>query len=169
MAQQGRIDASPNEACQVEIEVGRVPRPPPAAGLKANAADMTARMLIPTTIGTLPRRSALALLTLFFVPGTAQAILLTVVPLEALHLLGSARAVTLLYIGAGLIAVVGRFSIPFLVGAIGRRSVFTLGTLSLAASSFLFALNNVPFLACGLVFSTFAFACLEITSQLYCA
>jgi ACDE family multidrug resistance protein len=125
------------------------------------------RAMIPTTIGTVPRRSALALLSLFFVPSTAQAILLTVVPLEALRLLGSARAVTLLYIGAGLIAVAGRFSIPFLVGTIGRRSVFTLGTLSLALSSILFALNNVPFLACGLVFSTFAFACLEITSQLY--
>jgi MFS family permease len=89
------------------------------------------------------------------------------VPLEALHLLGAARAVTLLYVVAGLIAVVGRFSIPFLVGSIGRRSVFNLGTLSLGASSVLFALNDVPFLACGLVISTFAFACIEITGQLY--
>jgi MFS transporter, ACDE family, multidrug resistance protein len=128
---------------------------------------MLGRAIIPATIGTVPRRTALALLSLFFVPSAAQAILLTVVPLEALRLMGSARAVTLLYIGAGLIAVAGRFSIPFLAGTIGRRSVFTLGTLSLAASSILFALNNVPFLACGLVFSTFAFACLEITSQLY--
>ena len=109
----------------------------------------------------------MSLLSLFFVPSAAQAILLTVVPLEALHLLGAARAVTLLYVGAGLIAVGGRFSIPFLIGSIGRRSVFTLGTLSLAASSVLFALDKVLFLACGLVLSMFAFACLEITSQLY--
>jgi MFS transporter, ACDE family, multidrug resistance protein len=128
---------------------------------------MIGRAMLPATIGTVPRRNALVLLSLFFVPGAAQAILLTVVPLEALHLLGAARAVTLLYAGAGTIAVAGRFSIPFLVGAIGRRSVFTLGTLSLAASSIFFALNEVPFLACGLVLSTFAFACLEITSQLY--
>src|ERR1700722_9633361 len=128
---------------------------------------MIGRPIIPATIGTLQRRSALALLSLFIVPSTAQAILLTVVPLEALHLLGAARTVTLLYVGAGLIAVVGRFSIPFLVGAIGRRSVLTLGTLSRASSSILFALNGVFFLACGLVFSTFAFACIEITSQLY--
>lgn len=128
---------------------------------------MIGRAIIPATIGTLPRRRAMALLSLFVVPGAAQAILLTVVPLEALHLLGAARTVTLLYVGAGLIAVAGRFSIPFLVGAIGRRSVFTLGALSLAGSSILFALNDVPFLACGLVLSTFAFACTEITSQLY--
>jgi len=128
---------------------------------------MIGRAMLPTTIGALPRRRAISLLSLFFVPSAAQAILLTVVPLEALHLLGAARAVTLLYVGAGLIAVGGRFSIPFLIGSIGRRSVFTLGTLSLAASSVLFALDKVLFLACGLVLSMFAFACLEITSQLY--
>ena len=48
---------------------------------------MIARAAIPATIGTLPRREALAFLSLFFVPGVAQAILLTVVPLEALYLL----------------------------------------------------------------------------------
>ncbi len=153
-AHQWRIDAPPDEACPLGT---RLP----------NSSAMIGRAIVPGTIGTVPRRSALALLSLFFVPSAAQAILLTVVPLEALHLLGSARAVTLLYGGAGLVAVAGRFSIPFLVGSIGRRSVFTLGTLSLAASSILFALNGVPFLACGLVVSTFAFACTEITSQLY--
>jgi ACDE family multidrug resistance protein len=150
----GRMDASPEEACLFGAD-------------SPNPAAMIGRPMLPTTIGALPRRRAMSLLSLFFVPSAAQAILLTVVPLEALHLLGAARAVTLLYVGAGLIAVVGRFSIPFLVGSIGRQSVFTLGTLSLAASSILFSLNKVPFLACGLVLSTFAFACLEITSQLY--
>ena len=128
---------------------------------------MIARAAIPATIGTLPRREALAFLSLFFVPGVGQAILLTVVPLEALYLLDSARAVTLLYVGTGLVAVAGRFSIPYLVRLLRRRFVFTLGTLSLAASSILLAFNQVPALAAGLVLSTFAFACIEITSQLY--
>ena len=128
---------------------------------------MIARAVIPATIGTLPRREALAFLSLFFVPGVAQAILLTVVPLQALYLLDSARAVTLLYVGTGLVAVAGRFSIPYLVKLLRRRFVFTLGALSLAASSVLLAFNQVPALAAGLVLSTFAFACIEITSQLY--
>ena len=88
-------------------------------------------------------------------------------PLEALHLLGTAQAVTLLYVGTGLVAVFGRFSIPYLVRLVRRRLVFTLGTLSLASSSVLLASNQVPALAAGLVLSTFAFACIEITSQLY--
>jgi MFS family permease len=128
---------------------------------------MIGRAFIPTTIATLPRGDALAFLSLFFVPGVGQAILLTVVPLEALHLLGNARAVTLLYVGTGLVAVTGRFSIPYLVRLIRRRFVFTLGTLSLAVSGILMAFNQVPALAAGLVISTFAFACIEITSQLY--
>ena len=49
------------------------------------------------TAGTLPRRKAMAFLSLFFVPAVAQAILLTVVLLEALDLVGDARAVTLCF------------------------------------------------------------------------
>jgi hypothetical protein len=61
---------------------------------------MTAvRVIAASGIGVLPRWRTLSLLSLFFIPSAAQAILLTVVPLEALHLLGAARAVTLLYIG----------------------------------------------------------------------
>jgi MFS family permease len=120
-----------------------------------------------STIGALPRRKAMAYLSLFFVPAVAQAILLTVVPLEALNLLGGARAVTLLYVAAGLVAVAGRFCIPFLVRLIKRRFVFTLGALSLAASAVLMAADRLPALAVGLALSTFAFACIEVTSQLY--
>jgi hypothetical protein len=75
--------------------------------------------------------------------------------------------VTLLYVATGLVAVFGRFSIPYLVRLIRRRFVFTLGTLSLVISSILFAFDEVPALAGGLILSTFAFACIEITSQLY--
>ena len=59
-----------------------------------------------------PRRRAPAFLGLFLVPSLGQSILLTVVPLEALRLLGTARTVTLLYIVAGLAAVMARLSIP---------------------------------------------------------
>jgi MFS family permease len=128
---------------------------------------MLSRPFIPATIATLPRRQAASFLALFFVPGVAQAILLTVVPLEALNLLGNARTVTLVYVATGLVTVAGRFSIPVLVRLIQRRFVFTLGTLSLVASSTLLAADRVPAFAAGLILSTFAFACIEITSQLY--
>jgi undecaprenyl pyrophosphate phosphatase UppP len=83
---------------------------------------MIIRSTIPATFGALPRNKAIVFLSLVFVPGVAQAILLTVVPLEALKLLASARAVTLLYVATGLVAVFGRFSIPYLVRLIRRHS-----------------------------------------------
>jgi MFS family permease len=122
---------------------------------------------LPLTIGTLPARKAMVFLSLFFAPAAAQAILLTVVPLEALHLLGGARAVTLLYLVAGLAAVAGRFCIPMLVHLFQRRMVFTLGALLLAVSAALQAMGVVWALAVGLALATFAFACIEITSTLY--
>jgi MFS transporter, ACDE family, multidrug resistance protein len=128
---------------------------------------MSARIAVPTAVGALPRRQAQAFLSLFFVPSVAQAVLLTVVPLEALHLLGTARRVTFLYVAAGLVTVAGRFSIPLLVRLIRRRFVFTLGTICLASAGALLAVNKVPTLAAGLVLSAFGFACIEITSQLY--
>jgi MFS family permease len=119
------------------------------------------------TIGGLPRRKAMAFLSLFFVPAVAQAILLTVVPLEALQLVGDARAVTLLYVSAGCVAVAGRFSIPFLVRLLTRRFVFSLGALSMAISAALMAAGWLPAFAVGLPLSILAFGCVEITSQLY--
>lgn len=128
---------------------------------------MSARISVPAAIGVLPRRQALSFLSLFFVPSVAQAMLLTVVPLEALQLLGTARRVTFLYVAVGLVTVAGRFTIPLLVRLIRRRFVFTLGTICLASAGALLAVNKIPTLAVGLVLSTFGFACIEITSQLY--
>ena len=124
-------------------------------------------MILPRTLGGLPRRQGLAFLSLFFFPSVAQTILLTVLPLGALRLTGSPRAVTLLYAGAGIAAVIGRFSIPFLVQLLGRRVVFALGALSLLVSNTLFATDMLPAFAIGIALNAVAFGCVEITSQLY--
>lgn len=114
-----------------------------------------------------PCRRTPAFLGLFIVPSVAQSILLTVVPLEALRLLATARAVTLLYVAAGLAAVVARLSIPLLVQLIRRRLVLSLGALLLIVGSSLLASGGVLGFACGLALNSFAFACVEIASNLY--
>ncbi len=125
------------------------------------------RVLLPRTIAGLPARQGAAFLSLFFFPSVAQAVLLTVLPLGALHLLGTAQAVTLLYAMTGIAAVAGRFSIPFLVRQLGRRRVFAVGALALAASGVLFAIDILPAFAAGLILNAVGIACLDITSQLY--
>jgi MFS transporter, ACDE family, multidrug resistance protein len=121
----------------------------------------------PAAAGAASRRMILIFLGLFIVPGVAQSVLLTVVPLEALRLLGTARAVTLLYVVAGLAALIGRLSIPLLVQQIQRRFVFSLGASLLVVSAALLASGGPTTFACGLALSSFAFACIEITSNLY--
>jgi len=121
----------------------------------------------PLWIGALTRRKAAVFASLFFLSAVAQTILLTVVPLEALRLLGNARAVSLLYLGISLAGVAGRLGIPWLTRLIRRRWVFTLGTLSLVAAAALLATETLLGLVPGLALTTFAFACLEITSNLY--
>ncbi len=113
------------------------------------------------------RRTKPAFLGLFVLPSVAQSVLLTVVPLAALRLLGTARAVTLLYIAAGLAAVVARLSIPLLVQLIRRRFVLSLGALLLIIGSLLLTSGDILAFACGLALNSFAFACIEITSNLY--
>src|ERR1700722_1186751 len=114
-----------------------------------------------------PCRRTPAFLGLFIVPSVAQSILLTVVPLEALRLLATARAVTLLYAAAGLAGVVARLSIPLLMQLIRRRLVLSLGALLLIVGSLLLASGGVLGFACGLALNSFAFACVEIASNLY--
>ena len=115
----------------------------------------------------MPRGRMASFLGLFIVPGIAQSVLLTVIPLEALRLLGTARAVTLLYVAAGLAAVIGRLSIPLLVQLIQRRLVFSLGASLLAISAALLAIRSPMGFGFGLALSSFAFACIEVTSNLY--
>jgi MFS family permease len=113
------------------------------------------------------RRRKVGFLGLFVLPSVTQSVLLTVVPLEALRLLGTARAVTLLYITAGLAAVLARLCIPLLVRLIRRRFVLSLGAVVLIVGTSLLTSGDILIFACGLAFTSFAFACIEITSNLY--
>ncbi|MFI4988299.1 MAG: MFS transporter, partial [Alphaproteobacteria bacterium] len=115
----------------------------------------------------LARRKAVLFASLFILLAVAQTILLTVVPLEALRLLGNARAVSLLYLGVSLAGLLGRLGIPWLAQAIRRRFVFTLGTLLVVVSAALLAAESLGGLILGLALMTFAYACVEVTLSLY--
>src|SRR5579875_151787 len=118
-------------------------------------------------IEALARRKAIAFASLFFLLAVAQTILLTVVPLKALALLGTARAVSVLYLAMSMAGLAGRLGIPWLNRLIRRRWVFSLGSLGFAAGALLLDIASLPALVVGLFLTTFAFACLEITLNLY--
>ena len=71
---------------------------------------------------------------------------------------------TLLYITAGLAAVLARLSIPLLVRLIRRRFVLSLGAFVLIVGTSLLTSDDdirLMIFVCGLAFTSFAFACIE--------
>jgi MFS transporter, ACDE family, multidrug resistance protein len=104
---------------------------------------------------------------LFVLISIPQTILLTVVPLEAHGLLGEASRVSILYFGVGIFGLVGRLCIPMLTHLLRRRWVFTIGGGFLIVGAALYATQSIPGLVIGLACTVFAYACLEITLNLY--
>ena len=105
--------------------------------------------------------------TLFALESCARALLSTVITLQALHLLGSARDVSLLFAMVGMTGLVASFSIPLLIRHQSRRRVYTLGALLLIAAAIAFATVSVPGQVAGMLFRVYGTACLNITLSLY--
>ena len=118
-------------------------------------------------IAALAERKAAVFAGLFFLSAVAQTILLTVVPLEALRLLGNVRAVSLAYFFVGIAGLLGRLGIPWLARLIRRRFVFTLGTILIGLAAWLLASETTAGFLIGLTLNIFALACVEVTLNLY--
>jgi MFS transporter, ACDE family, multidrug resistance protein len=112
-------------------------------------------------------RETLLFAVLFLLLSVPQTILLTVVPLQAHALLGSATLVSLLYFGIGVFGLSARLAIPSLTHLVRRRWVFTLGAALLLIATALYAWDTAPALVLGLACTVFGYACLEITLNLY--
>ena len=89
---------------------------------------------LPVWLGSVKRPRAKTFAALFALSIVSRALLITVIPLNANAILGSAQRVSLLYFGVSIVALLGSFSIPWLVHKIRRRRVFTLGCLATVAA-----------------------------------
>lgn len=105
--------------------------------------------------------------TCSFLAGLAQTVVMTVLPVEAFRLMGSARGVSLVYLAAGLAGFGARLAIPSLVWMIGRPGVLMLGVGSLCLSGGALMTRTLPALPPGLFLNFFAFACFDIVINLY--
>ncbi len=143
---------------------GYSPRP---AIERRSASPMLRPQSAPLWQPLLDSREVPIFAALFLLLSVPQTILLTVVPLAAHRLLGTAGLVSVLYFGIGVFGLAGRLAIPWLTHWLRRRWVFTLGGASLVLACTLFALGTVPTLILGLAASVFAYACLEIMLNLY--
>jgi len=93
----------------------------------------------PIWIRRLGTPGAEAFAILFALESFARAILATVVPLEALELLGRGDRVSLLFFLVSAIGLCGSFAVPWFVRRTARRWVYTAGALLLVAACVSFA------------------------------
>ncbi len=112
-------------------------------------------------------RENLLFAVLFLLVAVPQTILLTVVPLQALLLLGGAGKVSILYFAIGAFGLASRLAIPSLTHLFRRRWVFTLGAACLVLACGLYATYTISALVIALACTVFAYACLEIVLHLY--
>jgi MFS family permease len=113
------------------------------------------------------RPGASVFATLYAFESYARALLATVITLQALHLLGNARDVSLLFSAVGLTGLVASFSIPVLIRRMTRRWVYTLGTMLLLCAALALATGSISGQVLGMLCRVYGTACLNIALSLY--
>lgn len=104
---------------------------------------------------------------LFAIESLARATMATVLPLEALELLGDAQRVSTLFFVVGVASVLGALSVPLLVRLTARRWVYSAAAVVLLLSSALIALDGLTSLVFGMVFRVLGVVGLTICINLY--
>lgn len=104
---------------------------------------------------------------LFAIGAFTRAILVTVIPLQALAQFGDAQKVSVFFFGVGTVALAGSMAIPYLVHLLRPRWVFTLGSACLLVSTVLLASGTLTGLITGMALYVFGIACAEVALTLY--
>ena len=110
---------------------------------------------------------ALAFAVLYTLHSFAQATTMTIIPLEALRLLGNARDVSVLFFVIAWTAFGARFAIPPLIRRFRRRRVLAAGALLAMAAPMLIGTGGLAGLIGGAVLRGFGGACVNINLNLY--
>lgn len=113
------------------------------------------------------RPGAKVFATLFAVESCARALLSTVITVQALHLLGNARDVSLLFAMVGVVGLTASFSIPTLIRWQSRSRVYTLGAVMILGAAIAFATVDIVGQVVGMLLRVYGVACLNITLSLY--
>lgn len=104
---------------------------------------------------------------MFLLDSLARALMVSIIPIEAYHLLRSERDVSVLYLVVGAAGLVATLSIPSLMKRVRRRWIYTLGCGALIAMGALIATASLAGLATGMWLRVFGTAALYTTLNLY--
>ncbi len=125
------------------------------------------RIYFPVLLRNLDRDQAGTFVTLFTLEAATRALMITIVPLEAYRLVGSALVVSLIYfVTSGLGLVVSIF-LPTIIHRLTRRWTLTVGSLCYIASAVLYMVGDAVTLVAGLALQVVAVAILDVAINLY--
>jgi ACDE family multidrug resistance protein len=118
-------------------------------------------------IDAVGKPTAATFVILFSLVGFTRALLITIIPLNALAWLGSAQKVSVLFFTVSLVGVVASLGVPWLVHKIRRRNVFALGIVLTVVSCGLMATGGGGGIVTGMLANVLAITALEIALNLY--
>jgi MFS family permease len=121
----------------------------------------------PVARATTPGPGAFAFAILYTLHSFTQATTMTIIPLEALRLLGNARDVSVLFFVIAWAAFAARFVIPLLIRRFRRRRILTTGALLVMAAPLLIGTGGLLGLVAGALLRGFGGACVNINLNLY--
>ncbi|MGH6720071.1 MAG: MFS transporter [Alphaproteobacteria bacterium] len=114
-----------------------------------------------------PGPGAFAFAILYTLHSFTQATTMTIIPLEALRLLGNARDVSVLFFVIAWAAFAARFVIPLLIRRFRRRRILSAGVLLVMTAPILIGTGGLAGLIAGSVLRGFGGACVNINLNLY--
>ena len=104
---------------------------------------------------------------LFFVQTLSRGILLSVIPLQALSLLGDAQRISTLFFAVSIGGIFAALGMPIVIQRIGNYRSFLVGSMALLISAALLSVENPIYFSIGLFIHVFSIAAIEVSLTLY--
>ena len=112
-------------------------------------------------------RWSTAFAALFFISTFARGILISVLPLQALELLGDAQAVSVMYFVVAAFGIVSSISVPTLLYRLGGDATFLIGALFMVLSATLLTSSIAGIFVVGMFCHFFAIAATDVAMNFY--
>ena len=103
----------------------------------------------------------------FFIQTLSRGLLLSVIPLQALHVMGDAQATSVLFFAVSIGGIAAALVVPLMVRWIGNYRTYLLSCTAMGASLILLASQNTWIFASGLLLHLLGIAAAEVTLSLY--
>ena len=112
-------------------------------------------------------RWPIAFAGLFFFATFSRAVLVSVLPLQAHELLGSAQAVSVLYFFAAALGIATSISVPVLLQRLGASRTFYTGVLAMLVSTALLGSGASPLFIAGIAIHFMSIAVMDVPLNAY--